>query len=40
MERIESLYPRYDQAGKELIFKAYTIAAEALKDLKRGNGRP
>ena len=40
MERIESLYPRYDQAGKELIYKAYTIAAEALKDLKRGNGRP
>ena len=40
MERIESLYPRYDQAGKELIYKAYTIAEEALKDLKRGNGRP
>ena len=30
MERIESLYPRYDQTGKELIYKAYNIAAEAL----------
>ena len=40
MERIDELYPRYDQAGKELITKAYNIAAEALKDMTRGNGRP
>ena len=40
MERIDELYPRYDQAGKELIAKAYDIAAEALKDMTRGNGRP
>ena len=40
MERIDELYPRYDQAGKELIAKAYNIAAEALKDMTRGNGRP
>ena len=40
MERIDELFPRYDQSGKELINKAYTIAAEALKDMTRGNGRP
>ena len=40
MERIDELFPRYDQSGKELISKAYTIAAEALKDMTRGNGRP
>ena len=40
MERIDELFPRYDQSGKELISKAYTIAADALKDMTRGNGRP
>ena len=40
MERIDELFPRYDQSGKELISKAYDIAAEALKDMTRGNGRP
>ena len=40
MERIDELFPRYDQSGKELISKAYTIAAEALQDMTRGNGRP
>ena len=40
MERIDELFPRYDEAGKSLISKAYNIAAEALAGLKRGNGKP
>ena len=38
MEHIDRLFPRFDSAGKDLISKAYKIAAEALADLKRGNG--
>ncbi|MBR5104326.1 MAG: bifunctional (p)ppGpp synthetase/guanosine-3',5'-bis(diphosphate) 3'-pyrophosphohydrolase [Bacteroidales bacterium] len=37
---IDELFPRYDQAGRELILKAYEIAAEALKEHKRSNGNP
>lgn len=37
---IEELFPRYDQAGKELILNAYNIAEQALKDQKRSNGHP
>ena len=40
MERIETLFPRYDEAGQTLIGKARAIAEEALKEMKRGNGRP
>ena len=40
MERIDELFPRYDEPGKSLISKAYNIAAEALAGLKRGNGKP
>lgn len=40
MERIERLFPRYDDAGKEVILKAYDIAAEALKEYRRSNGNP
>ena len=40
MDRIDELFPRYDEAGKSLIRKAYNIADETLKDLKRGNGAP
>ena len=40
MERTDELYPRYDQAGKDLISKAYDIAAEALDGMIRSNGRP
>ena len=40
MERIERLFPRYDDAGKEVILKAYNIAAEALKEHRRSNGNP
>ena len=37
---IDELFPRYDEAGKELILKAYNIAAEALKEQTRSNGHP
>ena len=40
MERIEKLFPRYDQKGKELIYRAFRIAEEALKDQTRSNGVP
>lgn len=38
MENIEVLFPRYDNAGHELIRRAYSIASEALADLRRSNG--
>ena len=38
MKHIDELFPRYDTAGKKLIKTAYDIAAEALADMKRGNG--
>ena len=37
---ISELFPRYDEAGIDLIFKAYEIADEALKDQFRSNGHP
>ena len=40
MERIEKLFPRYDDAGKAMILKAFLIAEEALKDHTRSNGAP
>ena len=40
MERIEKLFPRFDANGKEMIFKAFSIAENALKDQTRSNGRP
>ena len=40
MERIEKLFPRFDTKGKEMIFKAFRIADNALKDHKRSNGHP
>ena len=40
MERIEKLFPRYDQNGKELIYRAFLIAEKALKDQTRSNGAP
>ena len=40
MELIERLFPRYDERGKELIFNAYNIAQEALKEHRRSNGQP
>ena len=40
MERINELFPRYDEGGRVLIKAAYDIAADALKDHKRSNGAP
>ena len=40
MERIDELFPRYDETDKNLISKAYDIAAGALAGMTRGNGRP
>lgn len=40
MERIERLFPRYDENGKAMILRAYLIAEEALRDQKRSNGAP
>ena len=40
MNRTEELFPRYDEAGRQMISKAYDIAAEALKAHKRSNGHP
>ena len=40
MERINELFPRFDEAGRMLIKKAYTIAEQALEDMTRGNGKP
>ena len=40
MERIETFFPRYDEAGQSLISKARAIAEETLKEMTRGNGRP
>ena len=37
---IDEWFTRYDEAGKELILKAYGIAEEALKEHKRSNGNP
>ena len=39
-EFIENLFPRYDEAGKDMILRAYDIAVEALKEQKRSNGNP
>lgn len=37
---ISEIFPRYDEAGLEIVLKAYEIAAEALKDQTRSNGHP
>ena len=39
-QNIAELFPRYDEAGLDLVFKAYCIAEEALKDQARSNGHP
>ena len=40
MDRINELFPRFDESGLNMIRSAYAIAAEALKDVKRSNGTP
>ena len=37
---IDEWFPRYDEAGKALVLKAYEIAYDALKDHQRSNGNP
>ena len=37
---IDEWFPRYDEAGKELILRAYEIAYNALKEHQRSNGDP
>ena len=37
---IDDWFPRYDEAGKELILRAYEIAYNALKEHQRSNGDP
>ena len=39
-QNIAELFPRYDEAGLDLVFRAYCIAEEALKDQARSNGHP
>lgn len=39
-QNIANLFPRYDEVGLDLVFKAYCIAEEALKDQTRSNGHP
>ena len=39
-KNIAELFPRYDEAGLDLVFKAYGIAEEALKEQTRSNGHP
>ena len=40
MERINELFPRYDDNGKSLIKAAFDIASDALKNHTRSNGAP
>ena len=39
-QNIAELFPRYDEAGLDLVFRAYEIAAKALKEQTRSNGHP
>ncbi len=40
MDRIDEFFPRYDDEGKALVRRAYSIAAEGLEGRTRGNGHP
>ena len=40
MDRIDELFPRFDENGRNLVRSAYNIAAEALKSHTRSNGHP
>ena len=40
MDRIDELFPRFDENGRNLVRSAYAIAAEALKTHTRSNGHP
>ena len=40
MDRIDELFPNYDESGRNLIRAAYGIAEKALEGRTRGNGHP
>jgi len=40
MERIERLFPMYDEKSKAMIYSAFCIAFDALKENRRSNGAP
>ncbi len=40
MDRIYEFFPRYDEAGHQMIRSAYAIASEALREQTRSNGAP
>ena len=40
MDRIDELFPNYDESGRNLIRAAYGIAEKALDGRTRGNGHP
>ncbi len=40
MDRIYEFFPRFDEAGHQIIRTAYAIASEALRDHTRSNGAP
>ena len=39
-DRIRKLFPQFDGAGQALVAKAYDVAADALSERKRENGKP
>lgn len=40
MDFIDNIFPNYADSGREMIRKAYAVAADALKDEVRGNNHP
>ena len=40
MDTIDSLFPHYDEKGRDLIRRAYDMASEALSEKTRDNGHP
>ena len=40
MDRVDEMFPSFDERGKELVRAAYSIAETALEGQTRGNGKP
>ena len=40
MDRIDEMFSRFDEEGRQVIRQAYNIAAESLAGMERGNGHP
>src|SRR5574344_2987852 len=40
MDLIDERFPHYDESGREIIRKAYSVASEALSEQVRDNGKP